>query len=322
MKNQLVDFEEKKFPDELAIQLTNLLNDNDRQVQYFYDKGVSKVFYIPIDDGALRVFHHKPEKPLTTRPLLFAPGLGTSPWTWRDISKPFIGRGEFFFLETREKKSSLFHNRVKTKITIEKSAKDIGTVIDFLGLTNTDFVLCGTSYCAGLILQGLLDKQFTAPTIALIDPFVKVFQYRILISLIRCTPPFIISLIRNLLGAIALKGEKNATQYERGLDMVKEAVTWKWRKAAEKILKFDIRKYLPQITEEILVFHGTADKHHPHDFYESIARKLPNGRYFYMLPQEDKRELLVGVITYELCKVSSQSDLPESLKAFEVNLEK
>ncbi len=308
---------DEKMAEGLSIELFNLIRNYTRDVPYFYDEGVCSISFIPVDGGKLRIFHHKPINPITKRPLLFIQGLGTSPWTWRHFSIPFIDRGEFYFLETRDKKSSIFKNRLKTKITIDKTVDDIATVINHLGLNNKDFVLLATSYCGGVILKGLIDKKFTAPTIAIYDPFVKVQYYRKLISVLRCTPPFIIGLIRWILGNIALKGEKNQTQLERGQDMVREAVPWKWRKVGADILKFDIWNTLSKIDEEVLIFHGPKDKHHPHVLFETIARKIPKGRYFLVLSPEEKRELVIGITGFELCKISSHDGIPKTLELFE-----
>ncbi|HUT82674.1 MAG TPA: hypothetical protein VMZ29_15875 [Candidatus Bathyarchaeia archaeon] len=313
----MVDETLEKMAEGLDAKLMELIEINSREVPYFYEEGVCSILYIPVEGGELRIFHHKPENQITKRPILFAPGLGTSPWTWRYFSLPLIGQGEFYFLETRDKKSSKFRNRLKAKMTIDKSAEDIAKVINHLKLNKKDFVILGTSYCCGVILKGLIDKKFTAPTIALFDPFVKVQYYRKLISILRCTPPFIISILRFILGGIALRGEKNKTQLERGQDMVKEAVTWKWRKVGANILNIDIFKQLSMIDEEVLVFHGTKDKHHPHVLYEKIAKEIPKGRYFFLLSPEEKRELVVGIIGLELGKILSQEGIPDTLKPFE-----
>jgi pimeloyl-ACP methyl ester carboxylesterase len=303
-------------------ELLGLLEKNVREVPYFYEEGVSDALYIPVEGGEIRVFHHIPQNPITKRPILFVPGFGTSMWAWREFSLPFVEQGEFYFLESREKKSSKFKNRFRTKMTLEKVSDDITTVIHYLGLEKKDFVLFGTSYCGGAILKGLIDKKLTAPTIVLFDPFYKLLYYRGLISILRFVPPSILRVIRYFLGLIALSGEKNVTQRQRAKFIRDDAVLWKWRKASASILKSNLLNQLSKIDEEVLVFYGPQDKHHPSGVYEEIARHVPNGRYFSALSPEDKRELACGVIGLEFCKIKVEDGIPDSLQSFEKSVNK
>ncbi|MBN2156250.1 MAG: hypothetical protein JW776_09415 [Candidatus Lokiarchaeota archaeon] len=297
--------------------LLALLEKNNRNVPYFYNEGISDPFYIPVKGGEIRAFHHIPKKSITKRPVLFVPGFGTSMWAWREFSLPFVEQGEFYFLETREKKSSKFKSRFKAKMTLEQVAEDIKVVIQYLDLDSKDFVLFGTSYCGGAILKGLIDKTLTAPTIVLFDPFFKLLYYRRLISILRFIPPRILSAIRYILGRIALKGEKNESQRERAKFIRDEAELWKWRKASVSILKSNLLNDLSKIHEEVLIFHGPQDKHHPSGVYEDVAKRIPNGRYFSALSPEDKRELACGVIGLEFCKIRAEDGIPNSIHLFE-----
>lgn len=298
--------------------IIELIKKNTRKVPYFYEEGICDAFYIPVEGGEIRVFHHKPKKTITKRPILFIPGFGTSMWAWRELSFPLVEQGEFYFLETREKKSSKFKSRLKAKMTIEQVAEDISVVINHLGLDQKDFVLFGTSYCAGAILKGLIDKKFTAPTIVLFDPFFKLLYYRKLISFLIFVPPFVLSIIRYILGRIALKGENNVTQRGRAKYIRDEAVLWKWRKASVSILKSNLLDDLSRIIEEVLIFQGPVDKHHPSGVYEDVARRIPKGRYFSTVSPEDKREVLCGIIGLEFCKLTTDEGIPDSLNPFEI----
>ncbi|MHA1112272.1 MAG: alpha/beta fold hydrolase [Promethearchaeota archaeon] len=302
--------------------LMELIELNTRKVPYFYEEGVCDTNYIPVEGGEIRVFHHKPKNPVTKRPILFIPGFGTSLWAWKEFSLPFVEHGEFFFLETREKKSSKFKSRLKAKMTLKQVAKDINVVIHHLGLDKKDYVLFGTSYCGGAILKGLIDKILTARTIVLFDPFFKLLYYRKLISVLRFVPPSILNIIRYILWRIALKGEGNETQRQRSKYIRDEAVMWKWRKASVSILKSNLLDDLPKINEKVIVFYGLRDKHHPPRVYEEVARRIPNSQYFAAISPEDKRELTCGVIGLEFCKIKAVDGIPDSLKVFEKSITK
>ena len=297
--------------------LMELIEQNSKKVPYFYEEGVCDSFYIPVEAGEIRVFHHKPKNPITKRPILFVPGFGTSMWAWREFSLPFVEQGEFYFLETREKKSSKFKHRLKADMSLKQVAKDINTGIQHLDLDKKDYVLFGTSFCGGAILKGLIDKIMTARTIVLFDPFFKLLYYRKLISFLRFVPPSILSMIRYILGRIALKGEGNETQRKRAKFIRDEAVMWKWRKASVSILKSNLIDDLSKIDEEVVIFAGTQDKHHPSGVYEEVAQRIPKSRYFLALSPEDKRELICGAIGLEFCKIMADEGVPDSLKTFE-----
>lgn len=302
--------------------LMELIETNTRKVPYFYEEGICNAFYIPVEGGEIRVFHHTPKKPITKRPILFAPGFGTSMWAWRDFSLPFVEQGEFYFLETREKKSSKFKNRFRTKITVKQVAQDIGVIIHHLGLDKKDFVLFGTSYCGGAILKGLIDRILTAPSIVLVDPAPKLTYYRGLIAFLRFLPPFIIGIIRYLLGSIALSGENNKAQRERSKYVRNESVPWKWRKASTDMLRFNILNDLSGIKEEVIIFHGPPDKHHAPALFEDVARRIPKARFFSALSSDDKRELACAVIGLEFCKIRAEDGIPDSIKPLEKSIAK
>ena len=162
---------QESLTEEQTDKMSKLIKENNRDVPLFYDEGVCEVKYVPVDGAELRVFHHKPKNPITKRPILFISGFGTSPWSWRHFNTPMYEKGEYYFLETREKTSSkVFTGRLRTNMTIDQNAKDLAEAIKYLELDNTDFVLYGTSYCGAIALTGLANEYLSAPTVAVHDP--------------------------------------------------------------------------------------------------------------------------------------------------------
>ncbi|MHA1954899.1 MAG: hypothetical protein ACW96U_13235, partial [Candidatus Heimdallarchaeaceae archaeon] len=106
--------------------ISELLDSGRRDVPTFLDEGASEIKYVPIDDGELRYFHHKPEKQTTKRPIVFIPGYVAAPITWVDFHIPHQGFGEYYYLETREKRSSKIKKTRKTTMTITQTAYDVG----------------------------------------------------------------------------------------------------------------------------------------------------------------------------------------------------
>jgi len=301
--------------------ISSLIEENNREVPLFYEGDVCEIIYVPVDGAELRVFHHKPKNPLTQRPILFVSGFGTSPWSWRHFNTVMYEKGEYYFLETREKSSSKFlTKRRKTKMSIDQNAKDLAQVIKYLGLDKSDFLLFGTSYCGAIILVGLANKYFTAPIIAIHDPLESWKVQRRMLLFFFYIPPFVLSFLKMPFARLILLGLKNKAAKKRYLDFVRNATVWKWIRSGWHNFSFKIDKYLPLINEEVLVLHGTKDRYHNDEVFENIARNLPKGRYFYMDSPNEFRELIVGIFALELAKKSQKEDISDSFKVFEYKL--
>lgn len=214
-------YRESKVTEEQLKKIEELIKVNEREVPDFYEEGICDSFYIPVEDDEIQVFHHKPKNPITKRLILFAPGFNSTLWSWKDFAVPLHEKGEYYFLETREKASSKIKKRFKADLTIKRTAKDIGLAIEYLGLDKQDFVLLGASYCSGIILQGLIDKTLNAPTIVVFDPFSEWAFYKKWIQTMVVVPAFVYGILRLVLANIVLAGMKNQAQKERVIDFVK-----------------------------------------------------------------------------------------------------
>lgn len=313
-------YKESRITEEQLIKLNELVKENDRDVPNFYEEGICESFYIPVEEDEIRIFHYKPKKAITKRPILFVPGFSTTLRSWKDFAIPLYEKAEYYFLETREKASSKIAKRFKSDLTIERSAKDINLAIKQLGLDKQDFVLYGASYCGGIILQGLIDKTIDAPTAIVFDPLCEWIYYKNLVRFLSIFPVFVIRILRMLLARIILIGMKNQRQKERALDFVRGTETWKWKRASLQNFKYNNKERLQNITDDVFLFHGPHDRHHPSEIYEDIALRIPKGRYIYTPCEEDKRELMNGIIALKFAKVLKNDKIPKSLAQFEIKL--
>lgn len=294
-----------------------------QKVPYFYDDGECEIIYAPINDGEIRIFHHKPKKPQTKRPIVFFPGFGTTPWTWRDFGIPLHNISEYYFLETREKRSSKLRRGRKTKISIDQMAKDVGEAIKFLGLENKDYVLMSASFAGGTMMHGLMKKYFNPPTSVTLDPFPKFAHNKVMVGLFfGLTPPFIVEFIKILLMKIVTLGMKNKSQKERIRNTVGGAVAWKWRKGLIHNLNFNMYPHYHKIENEVFQFHGPKDRYHPGEIHLKVASLVPKGRLFYIKTKEEERELLAGAIGKEFTLVTKDDGLPKVFEQFEIRIEK
>ena len=305
------------------IKMAELINSNRRNVPNFYDEGESEVFYIPLDDGELRVFHHKPDNIKTKRPILFLPGFGTTPWTWRKFHYPHHGIGEYYNFETREKASSTMPNKRKIKFTYDIIAQDIAQGIKYLELNKIDYVLYGSSFNGGVVLKGLIEKYFDPPTTVVFDPlcvfdFLK-FMRRIVLPL---TPNFVLDGGRKIIAKFIMRNMENQAQKERNMAFVEGAVPYKWKKANIQNRKINLKPDLHKIKSEIFVTHGPKDKFHPGYTFYNYAKLIPKGRLLYLNGPDEDRELIAGIFGTAFMNVQKEQGLPDVLKPFEIDLKR
>ncbi|MHA1125268.1 MAG: alpha/beta fold hydrolase [Candidatus Heimdallarchaeota archaeon] len=294
-----------------------------RDVPNFDDEGECNVLCVPVQDGFLKVFHHKPDEVKTKRPIVFLPGFGTATEIWREFHHTHHGYAEYYHIETRDKKSSEIKKYPKADFTIDRIAKDVAAVINFIGLKDKDYILMGTCANGGVVLHGLIEKYFSPPTSIVFDPFTKWTQHRALVKIFMpVMPPFLIGVMKHIIGYFVMAGMKNEAQIERNKATIESAIPWKWRKFSLQNIDFDLTKDLEEIENEVFVFHGPKDKYHPDEVFRKVAETIPKGRFFYMNTIEDLRELLVGVIGTFFAYQTKDEGIPDVLKKYEIDLER
>ena len=293
-----------------------------REAPNFWENGISKTLYIPVDDGEIRVFHVKPKKPISKRPVIFVPGWGGILEGYTDVFEVLHDEVEFFYVETREKSSSKL-NRKKAKMDMNQKVKDVSDVIKHLGIDTDDFVLYGTCWGSAIILHGLVENTITAPTIVAHDPMHTLWFPKWFLRFVApLLPVFVAEMLKPILRRIQLRGMNEEVQRQRAEAFIDNAEAWKWKKAAESVKDFELFGNLSYIKDEVFVFNGTQDKVHNQLTYPKMAREIPQGRFIYMKTNESLRERLQGLIVLEFSKVTKEEGLPESLAEFEKDLKR
>ncbi len=315
---------EGKLENPIINQELNILLDSNRvEAPNFYDNGICDIFYVPVKDGELKVYHYKPEKQISVRPIIFLPGFATTPLTWQDFHIAHHGKNEYFYVETREKESANIRRHRKADLTINQLALDVAQVIDYLGYTDQDYILMGNCLCGGVILLGLIQGFISPPTAIVFDPFAKWTQNRLFVKMIMpIFPPFLLGLLKFLIAKIVMANMKNEAQKRRNMDIVDKAVPWKWRKFSLQNVNYDLSHDLSKITKEVYVCHGPVDKYHPEGTFRKVTKEIPNGQFIYMKTRDEDREFLVGIIASEFSKITMKEKIPQSLRQFHLDLEK
>ncbi len=302
---------------ELEQKVLEMLTATERKVPNFWEIDTTEKLYIPVDDGEIRVYHFKPNNPISKRPLVFIPGWGGTKVGFMDFYEVIHDKVECYYVETREKRSSRL-DRKRAKMDMSQKARDIRDVINYLELDKKDFVLYGTCWGGAIVLQGLIDGVIDAPTIITNDPMHTLWFPK---WFLRCVSPilpvFVVELIRSIVKRVQLRGMKEEVQRRRAEIFADNAEIWKWKRAADSVKDFELFGKVSDITKEVFVTNGTEDKIHDQINYPQIAAELPNGRFIYMKTDESRRERLMGFVSLEFCRVGKNDGIPPSLAEFE-----
>ncbi|MBN1330343.1 MAG: alpha/beta hydrolase [Candidatus Heimdallarchaeota archaeon] len=305
-------------------QLTNIRSKFEELKQSappFWVEPYCKIYHVPVEGGTIRVLHIKPENPLSIRPIVFISGWSTMPWLFSDFYEILHNRIEFYFVETREKSSSVIKRR-KADMSLGQKAKDVQTVINYFELDKLDFVLFGSCWGAAVIFQGLLDGSLRAPQLVTFSPMHKLwFNKYILKVLVPFLPAFIITILMKIVPFFMFLGMKAKKQKKRMQESFKDAVTWKWKKAAIAATDFELFGKLSKIEEEILIISGTHDRVHDAKNYPKFTDELQNSRFLFFGIDETEREYALGLIVYELSQITSKEYIPEYFKDYEKKIE-
>ena len=309
------------FTDEQEKKVENILTSTKKDnIPNFWNQETCKTFYVPVDDGELKILHIKPKNPQTKRPLVFVPGWGGLVEGYTDFYEVIHNKLEFYYIETREKRSSRL-NRRKAKMNMTQKAKDIQDIIKYLGIDKQDFTLFGTCWGGAIILHGLIKGLIKAPTIIANDPMHTLWFPKWLLKYIAPLMPVpIVKFLKPIFKRAQLRGMEEKVQRKRAEDFVDKAEVWKWKKAAVAVKDFELIGQMSSIQEEVFITNGTADKVHDQYTYPVMAKELSNGRFIYLKTDESMREYLMGYLALEFCKVGSDDGIPPSLQEFEKNL--
>ena len=300
-------------------EIDEFVESNRRDVPYYYEEKDVAVKYVPVEGGEIRIFHHNPQNKEFKHPIIFVPGFGTPPLVWGDFSLPLHGKGEFVVVESREKRSSKIQKHRKANFTVNQMSKDLRDVINHLELQNTQYILVGGCWGGGIVLEGIIREYFKPHAVVLQDPYPKFVHKKIFAGvLFSLTPSFVLDIIKNMIGFIFLMGMKNKAQKIRDIQIVKEAVGWKWKKAVLQNLQYNLYPDFSKIYREIFLFHGPKDRYHSRELYFDMISKIPKGRFFFMNCSDKNRELLLGSVVKEFAANNNNDPLPSIFEKYEL----
>ncbi|HUT80430.1 MAG TPA: hypothetical protein VMZ29_04430 [Candidatus Bathyarchaeia archaeon] len=306
---------------ELQNKVDQLLKTSKRDVVSYWDPKDTEFIYVPVDGGEIRVIHVKAENPKNKQPIIHLPGWGVIPIGFNVLYEVLHEEYEFYYIETREKGSSKIKKR-KANMTILQKAKDVQKALDYLGFANKEFTLFSPCWGATIAIVGIKENILKIPRLITFDPMHRLWFNRFIINISPIIPAFVFSIIKPILMFFAFLGMKEKSQLERSKQFAKNAIIWKWKRAAYKVKDLELYGTMGSIQQEILVFNGTTDKIHEQSEYPKLAKELPKGRFFFMKIDESNRERLQAIVMKEFANVEGKSGIPPSLLQFEKNLQR
>jgi pimeloyl-ACP methyl ester carboxylesterase len=284
----------------------------------FWEHGVGEEIFVPTAQAQIRVLHFPGGRSRNHRVIVFVPGFGATPPGWQAFYEAVRDEAELFYVETREKPSSIILDR-RADMSVSQSTHDIQKALSYLGLTDSrDFVLAAACWGAAIVLEGLIKRVIGAPTVLLADPMHTLwFPKWILRFVSPLLPVAVARALRPILARVMIGNMREPAQKQRATAFVNSADVWKWKKSAEAAWNFELFGRLGSISREVFMLNGTADKiHDPHN-YPQMAWEMPRARFIHMPTEENNRERLLGVVALECARVSSGHGLPPSLQQFE-----
>ena len=231
-------------------------------------------------DIKLFLIHFKPKIKSNFPPVIFISGWGSIIDSWNVVLKEMTKDFEVYYLETREKSSSVHIN--KQPLTIESLGDDLPYVLSELNLINKSFILFGSSLGATVILDSM-SRKIVSPTLSiLIGPNAEFNIPSIWLMIARLAPPFIFYFIRPIIKWYMKKKyldmNSDPKQYYKYAKSLDQASPVRLRLSAINFSSYKVWNQLDKINQKVLILAGSKDIMHDYENTVKIADKLSNSK--------------------------------------------
>jgi pimeloyl-ACP methyl ester carboxylesterase len=227
---------------------------------------------------SLRLITFSPPKPSNKPPIVFVPGWVSQISGWLQVLLEMTREYTVYYIETREKISSLVKN--DAEYTIEEMGKDIIKVLEHIQLIDKQYYLFGSSL-GGTIILDLWRFLETKPlSLILVGPnaefrvpkfwhFIVTIFYPPLYNLIKPS-------VKWYLRTFRMNIETDFAQYEKYSEALDSADPWKLKKAVLSVAKYKVWNLLKDIKTPTLIFSASKDKLHEPENLQRIAHTMQN----------------------------------------------
>jgi len=235
------------------------------------------------DDLSLRVFIWEPANKSSKIPILMVPGWGSVFEGWRPLVSEWVQGRKIIYIETREKASAIFDNKMKQKdFIINEYIEDIEKIIEKLQRENElddNFHLFSSSLASTIIIHGLQEKKISGKSSIFLAPNQK-FRFplwaKILIKL--PLPKFTLKwLIKIAIWAVERKVEEEGQKIRYRRTLLSQNYE-RIRYSARYLMGYSLPEDLSNIEIPCAILTADSDKLHGMKDVEFISRKVTNMR--------------------------------------------
>ena len=233
------------------------------------------------DDLSLRVFIWEPANQSSKIPILMVPGWGSVFEGWRPLVSEWVQGRKIIYIETREKASAIFDNKMKQKdFIISEYIEDIEKIIEKLQRENElddNFHLFSSSLASTIIIHGLQEKKISGKSSIFLAPNQK-FRFplwaKILIKL--PLPKFTLKwLIKIAIWAVERKVEEEGQKIRYRRTLLSQNYE-RIRYSARYLMGYSLPEDLSNIEIPCAILTAESDKLHGMKDVEFISRKVTN----------------------------------------------
>jgi pimeloyl-ACP methyl ester carboxylesterase len=247
--------------------------------QYCAPNARNKLEFISLSDGvALRLITFHPTRKTGNPTVLFIPGWITRMAAWKDVLPELTSDFAVYYLETREKISSLVSG--KADYSVQAIGQDIA---DFVAKKRLDnYVLLGSSLGATAIIECFAHLCTKPEALVLINPNAEFRVPKSWVLLIRLFYPPLYSLIRPAvkwyLRTFRMDLESDLAQYEKYCRALDAADPWKLKKAVLSLRTYSVWDRLEAIDVPVLFIGASKDSLHEPESVGRMSQLVRNGR--------------------------------------------
>lgn len=240
---------------------------------------------LPVTDQAsLRVITFTPAEDKGRLAVLFIAGLISQIFGWKDVLREMTRDFTVYYVETREKASSVIHGEVN--YSIESIGKDIVRIISLLNLPSRQYILFGSSLGATAILDGCRFMKHDPLCLVLVGPNAIFRIPKWSYPIIWMFPPRLYLLIKPVirwyLRTFEVDVNSDYAQYEKYSSILDVADPWKLKKIAFPLARYTVWDRIAEVRYPTLIIGASKDIMHIPENLLKMVEQLENAVYLDM----------------------------------------
>ena len=226
---------------------------------------------------SLRVFTWKPVNQSSKVPILMVPGWGSVFEGWRPLVTEWVQNRKIIYVETREKASAIFDEKMNQKdFHIDSFTDDIREIIQSLNLDG-NYHLFSSSLGSTILIHGLQERKISAKSSIFLAPNQNIrfpLWARLLIKL--PLPKFTLKwLIKLAIWAVERKVEEEGQKIRYRRTLLSQNYE-RIRFSARYLIGYSLPESLSNIEIPCAILTAESDKLHGTNDVEFISREIPN----------------------------------------------